>query len=449
MKKAKEGRLLKLHRRDWPGFLNRMIPASVWQSFAREVPSGSDPRIRWSPKYVVLCWVAMSWSIQRQLTGRFREGCELVARLFFHRRRPGDSYQGLTRATRRLGPEALHRFVCCLRQTFPKRLGALWFWYGWVVLAVDGSRIDAPRTGRNEKALGRAGRDKTHPQWWLTWMIHLPTRVIWDWRQGPGTSSERAHLRSMIRSLPLATLLVADTGFGGFDLLSELSDANVAFLVRCGANLTLLVDRTRQQIERAGEHRYVYLWPQNRRRNKPLRLRLIVLKRKGKRVYLLTNVLEPERLSRAMASELYQARWGIEVQYRGLKQTLDHHKVLAKSPEPGAMELAGYVLGMTLLMLHGALVQGTRVVQASVAGLLRAIQWAIEAVRCGRSTVGLLDRLLGAVTDDYVRRWSKRARDWPHKKTEHPAGPPRLRRPTTYEKTRINALLCKQTTVLG
>lgn len=39
-----------------------------------------------------------------------------------------------------------------------------------------------------------------------------------------------------------------------------------------------------------------------------MRLRLIVLKRGGKRVYLLTNVLEPQRWSRALAGELYAAR---------------------------------------------------------------------------------------------------------------------------------------------
>jgi len=69
----------------------------------------------------------------------------------------------------------------------------------------------------------------------------------------------------------------------------------------------MLPERPRNRLQTAW-------WPGNRRRKKPLlRLRLIVLKRGGKRVYLLTNVLDSTRLSRPMASKVYTARWGIEI----------------------------------------------------------------------------------------------------------------------------------------
>ena len=332
MNKAKEGHSRRVHRRDWPGFLNRVVPASVWQAFAVQVGSPKDPRVRWSAKYIVLAWTVMGWSLQPQLKERFREAYEFLGRCFARRRRPGKSYQGLTEATRCVGPEVLHQFWACLRPTIPKRMGQAWTWFGWVVMAVDGSRIVAPRTRQNEKALHRSGREKTHPQWWITWITHLPTNLIWDWRQGPGNSAERVHLRRMIRSLPKPLLLVADAGFGGFDLLGSLSRAGVDFLIRCAGNTTLLVEGAFQQIAREGGQQYVYLWPGHRRRCKPLRLRLIVLKRKGKRVYLLTNVMDSTRLSRLMASKVYAARWGIETEYRALKQSMDRRKVLAKTP---------------------------------------------------------------------------------------------------------------------
>ena len=339
------------------------------------------------------------------------------------------------------GHGGVYRLLALLRQTIPKRVGTAWTWFGWTVFAVDGSRGDAPRTKRNEKLLGKAGRDKTHPQWWITRLIHLPTKMMWDWRQGPGNSSERTHLREMIPSLPASSLLVADTGFGGFDLLWQLSNAKVMFLIRCGGNTTLLVEDTRQRIERRGECRYVCLWPKNRRRYKPLRLRLIVLKRGGKRVYLLTNVLESPRLSRSMAGELYRARWGIEVEFRGLKQTLARRKVLARTPEVGAMELAANILALALLLLYAAMIMGARVTRLSLADSLRAIRRAMERLRNGKSCATLGEQLLAAVCDEYVRRSSKRARDWPHKKKERPPGGPRLRSPKGSEKARIYAVL--------
>jgi hypothetical protein len=437
---AREGRLRKLHRRNWPGFLKRVVPDGVWQQVNRCINRTTDPRLRWSTKHLLLCWIIMGWSPQGCLTERFREGFELLSSMFYRRRRCGRTYQGLTQATQRAGMAVFTEFWQRLRQTIPNRVGPAWIWFGWTVFAVDGSRVDAPRTKRNEGPLGKAGRDKTHPQWWITRLIHLPTKMMWDWRQGPGASSERTHLREMIPSLPASSLLVADTGFGGFDLLWRLSSAKVMFLIRCGGNTTLLVEDTLQKIECRGECRQVHLWPKNRRRRRPLCLRLIVLKRGGKRVYLLTNVLESPRLSRSMAGELYRARWGIEVEFRGLKQTLGRRKVLARTPEVGAMELAANILALALLLLYAAMIVGVRVIRLSLASALRAIRRAMERVRSGKSCSSLGEQLLAAMCDDYVRRSSKRARDWPHKKKERPPGCPRLRRPNAREKTRIHAV---------
>lgn len=440
MKMARDGRLRRLHRRDWPGFLNRVVPASVWQAFWRTVGHESDPRTRWSAKYAVLCWVAMGWSLQTQLTERCAEGIELLKQLYPCRRRPGASYQGLVKATERLGDGVLQTFWRCLRDTIPKCSGSLWTWYGWIVMAVDGSRLHAARTRSNERRLGRAGRKKTHPQWWVTCLIHLPTNLIWDWRQGPGTSSERSHMGEMLPGLPASALLVADIGFGGFDFLWTLARAGASFLIRCGNNTTLLVDKARYKIERAGEHRYVYLWPTGRRSQTPLQLRLIVLKRRGRRVYLLTNVMESQRLSRSIASEFYNARWGIEVGYRSLKQTLGRRKVLAKSPGAGGRELAGNILALALLMLQGAVAMRARVAKLSVAALLRLIRRSIEAVRCRLPSAPFVALFRMATRDEHIRRSSKRARDWPHKKNESPPKPPKLRRPTRAEKARIRQL---------
>jgi len=436
---AKEGRPRKSQRRDWPGFFHRLIPPAVWQALALRVPARADARRRWSPKYVLLCWVLIGWSLETTLRGRFEEAGEVLRRWFSRRRRAGGTYQGLRKATRRLGVAWCSTFWEEVRRSFPARLQRVWHWYGWVPMAVDGSRIDAPRTRRNEEALGRAGRAKTPPQWWVTVAVHLPTAVLWDWRTGPGHSSERAHLREMMATLPDNALVVADAGFGGFDLLGDLAHAGHRFLVRCGSNVNLLVEGTWQQIERAGEHRYVYLWPLERRDQAPLRLRLIVLKQAGKRVYLLTNVLDPQRLSRRTAGQFYRARWGVEVSYRALKQTLGHRKVLARTPAAGALELAGYLLGLGLLMLQGAIALGRRAGQLSVAAALRVIRWGMRLLGIGKSTAQFVQRLQGAVKDSYTRRSSKRARDWPHQKREHPPGPPKLRRPTAQERTGLYA----------
>jgi len=416
-----------------------MIPPSVWRGASQGFGNPEDPRIRWTFKYIVFAYVAMGWSQARCLVDRFDEAYALLAALFPRRRRPGATYVGLTKAGVRFGWTAFRHFWVCLRKTIPDRIGDAWHWHGWVVFAVDGSREATTRTRANERALGRCGRDKTHPQWWMTWLVHLPTLLLWDWQQGPGNSSERGHLRAMLASLPTDALLVGDVGFGGFDFLWTVARSQVHFLVRCASNTTLLVEGTQQQIRREGDVRFVWLWPSGRRRHPPLRLRLIVLRRGKQSVYLLTNVLEPQRLSRTVAGKFYRGRWGIEVNYRSFKQTMERCKVLARTPDPGSLELAGNILAMGLLRLHAAMAQGAAMGRTSVASLLRVIRHAAEAVRFRQSTTWLLDALRGAVKDRYRRRKSKRARDWPHKKNETPPKPPRLRRVTKREKAQIHS----------
>jgi hypothetical protein len=244
----------------------------------------------------------------------------------------------------------------------------------------------------------------------------------------------------MLRDLPAGTLVVADAGFVGFDLLWELVRAGVDVLVRCASGTTLLADAPAAQIETRGEHGTVYLWPSNRRSRLPLRLRLIVLKRSGKRVYLLSNVLEPPRLSRKMAGELYAARWGVEADYRALKQTLDRRRVLAKTPNIGALELAANILALALLLFQAAVLLQARVQTLSVAVALRLTQRALEATRWRQPSGWFVAALRAALRDRYRRRHPKRARDWPHKKKTPPPRPPKLRSPTPREKTILQAV---------
>jgi hypothetical protein len=409
---ATDGRIDKPARVAWPALLRRLCPAPVWQGWLGGLGGRGDARVRWSPRCIVLAWVLMSWAAIPGLRARLEVAWQALAVLFSRRRRPGRSLQtGLV-----------------------PRLGEAWTWQGWRLFTVDGSRIDAPRTRANERKLGCAGRTKTGPQWWVTLLMHLPSRLPWDWRCGPGGSSERAHLREMLAGLPPGALLLADAGYVGYDLLLALLRAGVDFVIRCGGNTTLRVEGART-IETLGREVLVFLWPIGR--GWPLALRLIVLKRRGQALYLLTSVHDTQRLPRRQAAELYALRWGVELNFRALKQTLERRKLLARTPRVGELELHGNLLGLALLLAHGALLLGARLAQASVAGLLRLLRAAVDALRCGGSRRGLRTPATAILRDHYVRRRSKRARDWPHKKHDPPLRPPELRGLTNAQKHTI------------
>ena len=51
------------------------------------------------------------------------------------------------------------------------------------------------------------------------------------------------------------------------------------------------------------------------------------------------------------ASVLYEMRWGVEVFYRSLKQTLCRRKMLSRAPRQARMELGWTMVGLRLLGL--------------------------------------------------------------------------------------------------
>jgi hypothetical protein len=237
------------YRRNWVQFFRRTVPDSVWQRVARQEPGPRRSDRRWTVPYLLQAWMIIGGSVQSTLTGRTKEAYQWLVHRFPARRRPGHTYNGLRKALLRAGLDLFQTFWRHVRTTAARRLGRARTWHGWTVLAADGSRFDAPRTRANARRLGRAGRDHTGPPWWVTWLVHLPTLLVWDWRQGKGTSSEWDHLQAMLADLPPDTLLVADAGYVGFDLMTRLIEARVDFLIRCGSNVRLLLEDAAQRLE--------------------------------------------------------------------------------------------------------------------------------------------------------------------------------------------------------
>ena len=120
-------------------------------------------------------------------------------------------------------------------------------------------------------------------------MWHAGTGLPWDWRTGPADSSEREHLRQMIDTLPKQALVTADAGFVGYDFWRSILAAGGAFLVRVGANVSLLSEKA--DIKRLGDGT-VLCWPKDKMNSglKPLRLRLVKVKIGKTAMWMLTSM---------------------------------------------------------------------------------------------------------------------------------------------------------------
>lgn len=407
------------------------------------------PGCTWTPQTLVFVGLLWAWSDERALFERFATSRKIIKILFPGQADPATSYQAFVKVLRKWTGPLLAILQVAFRSRMIQALARVWTIEGWEVFAADGSRVDVPRTRKNEerfspksklsreaqkrrrkhrrrKTFQEARQRKANiPRIWMTVLWHVGSGLPWDWRTGPSDSSERGHLQEMLPSLPAGSLLTADAGFVGYDLWKMVLDSGHSLLVRVGGNVKLL-KKLGYAKERDGR---VYLWPDQaaKKRLPPLVLRLIVVASGRHPVYLVTSLHNTRELSDRQAAAVYRRRWGIEVYYRSAKQTFERRKLRSHNPDNAMVELHWSLLGMWAMGLyaHSRLVRhGIPPQRISFANVWRAFRRPMRQFNAapdpGERMTEILD---GAIIDLYVRK-NKSSRDYPRKKQERAAGPP-------------------------
>jgi hypothetical protein len=417
------------------------------------------PDCTWTPETLAFAALLWAWSDEKTLIERFATARKIIIHRYAKQPEPAGSYQAFIKILCKWTEPLREALSTAFRQRMSQLLAAVWMVEGWLVFAVDGSRMDVPQTRKNEQRYSpksklsreaqkrrrqrrrrrrqraaQAARERkaNTPRIWLTMLWHVGSGLPWDWRTGPSDSSERGHFQEMLGSVPLGSLLAADAGFVGYELWKTILEAGHQLLVRVGSNVKLL-KKLGYARERDG---LVYLWPDRAaaKRLPPLVLRLVVVTnpRRGP-IYLVTSVASQEALSHAQMAVVYGKRWGIEVYYRHCKQTFDRRKLRSQNPDNAMVELHWSLLGMWAMGLHSharLVQQGVQPERISFAGVWRAYRRAMREYKSppdrGERLRQMIDR---ALIDPYQRR-NKTSRDYPRKKQEQSAGPPILRAAT-------------------
>jgi len=427
--------------------------------------------IGWTGAALVRLAVFWVWSSESSLVAAANDAIACVTRVFGNA--AVASYQALT--------NALHRYSSQLLPILWTRMQGLMkdnddgdFRIGlWLVLAIDGSRLKVPRTLKNEQRFckpkkkarkksktqkcGKRTKSTTRqrtrkspraegPLIWLTMIWHVGQRLPWCWRIGPAYSSERHHVMEMLQEqeFPDNTLFCADGGYIGYDFWRAIHDQNHHFLIRVGGNVRLLKSLGYVR-ERDG---IVYCWSRQatRKNQLPLVLRLLHFKdARNSDVYLVTNVLKEQSLTRRQAGEVYRRRWGIEIQFRSLKQTFGRTKLRSRTPERAMVELQWSLIGLWMIQLLARREQ----IKArdphkltSIATVLRIVRQVMQRdTAVPKRTESFTTRLAQAVTDDYQRKSKKASRDFPRQKKQKGIAKPHIRIATREDKKRLKRYL--------
>lgn len=417
---------------------------------------------KWQVLDLILLTVVWVWSNDPTLTGAFVEAQRWSLDVLG--RAAVGTFQGLLKALVRWTASWLPVLQDHWHRLMEEQGGTHWRVGRWLALAVDGTRVSVPRTRDNEQAFcaphfgrgktaryrkkkgkGRRVRRKAKkpqpvlPQIWITLLWHMGLQMPWSWKTGPSYAAERDHFRQMLQeqTFPQDTLFCGDAGFTGYELWKALSDAGHAFLIRVGANVTLL-RRLGYVREHAG---VVYCWPNAaaRRGQPPLVLRLLHLQVGKCAMHLLTNVLDEEALTGAEAVRLYQLRWGVELQFRTVKQTFGRRKLRSRTPARAYVELDWSLVGLWLIQLFAVkeqLAMGAVPEACSVALALQVIR---ETIRrwWERPDQTWAIQLQAATKETYTRHSSKKARYRPNYKDKPSAGEPVVRNATPWHRARL------------
>ncbi len=416
---------------------------SAFLKILQDMPDPAAKRsVQWTPFAAGVAAVLMALDRGCPLKERFDDAHACMSTDFVRCTRVGQTYNGLIKALERQAKAILPVLKKDLQRQVEVRLSRMRKTMKWLLLAVDGSKEDLPRTKDQEKVFGIADNGAV-PQALMTTIVEVCTGLLWDWRIDRGRGSEKDHLVQMAPDLPAHALLLGDGNFIGFPIWSKLHDNGKQFLIRIGGNVHLIT-RLWPDAETRCEGHIVYVWPKKHRKNSPpLMLRLIKVGRGPKAVHLLTNVLDVKRLSQEDAGEVYRSRWGVESFFRTVKRTLGYVKLQSRAGRRARIELEWALVTMMITTIMGIDSATRRRIdprQLSPAHLIRTLRRFLlrgSGKNASNGHADLANQLTLDLKDNYHRRKSKRSRHRPKtKNTPKPLvlKPPKIRRATAIEK---------------
>ena len=435
--------------------------------------------IKWQPEQLAQQATIWAWQDARNVTDAFGRAAEICGDLGIDE--GAHTYTAFMDALDRYRTIFSQRVTHRTQRLAEEVGGRFWRDGEWVLMGFDGSRATTPRTVSNEKefcaphyghgttakyrkkktrGMRRRKNEKNKPQpqvpqTWITMMWHMSLRLPWTWRLGPSNSSERGHVMEMLEQeeFPEKTLFCGDAGFIGYPLWNAIVAAGSDFLVRVGGNVRLLSETA--DIKQLGGG-IVLCWPKDQMNSgaPPLRLRLVRVKIGKTKMWMLTSVLNTQRLSPRQIIKYYKMRWGVEVEYRGLKQSLDKHKLRCRNSRRVYVELDWSIRAMALAELIALREQIPKKHQRptqedsaydtkerSLANTMRALRKCMRNLhKYAEPGQDLLYELTRALVQAYRHHTDQKARYRPPNPDKKPLGDPTIRKLNRQERERLKKI---------
>jgi Transposase DDE domain len=441
------------------GSMRQFLTPQVWKPVRHTATQhGCRKGLRWTLQPLLMIATIMTWCAGQTDADRF-----VLSRAFYvpihapKRQRPGKAFSGFGKAMLRLPMPVWWAFCDAVRSRVFHLVADRMTLEGWLPLGCDGSRLEGPRTAELEPSLGQSSQSQAAPTLWVIALVSLTTGVLWSWRLGSSKTGERRYLIDLLETLPQAVirsvLLVCDAGYVGYDLLARLLKQQCSFLIRLSSQAQLY-SLEMVEVEGFTEGEFWYWTDDAERKSQPaLRVRVIRVaapKRKND-VWLVTNVLDPKRLSAGLAARFYKMRWESECFFRTDKRVVKDVRLVSRTVPLVVREAEVSLLACQLLLGQGALAwkvggqqAGRDELKCSAAAVLREIRRELEAARKPMPRSSFAQRLQQTGRDRRERTGPKMKRQPPRRKKHEAPQPPRLKVLSAEQKRQIDASKLKE-----
>ena len=231
----------------------------------------------------------------------------------------------------------------------------------WLLVALDGTVLEAPDTPENRRVLGAASNQHgaaAFPQLRLAALCEVGCHAVTDVEMGPYHASEQALSLRLLRRLPAGRLVLMDRGLSYYGLVAALRRRKSHVLARVKARQReLAVERVLPD----GSYLSTIYPGHNQRRARRGGIRVRVIRYThddprrdgcGEESVLITTVLDGKALTARQAVLLYPWRWEEESVFAEIKETmLKNAQPLLRSKEPTLVvqEVYGLLIGHYLL----------------------------------------------------------------------------------------------------
>ncbi len=443
MKAARKLRVLQ-QPRSLLDFVRQFLTPQVFKQARQSVPPKRRAP-RWDLQPLLMVALATTWASGGSQEEKFETARGFYVATHDARKRPGKTLQGFQKALSHMPMLPFRVLAAGVRDQIQRRLGERLLVDGFAPMGCDGSKQECPHTAELEARLKPGGKAESAPMVWVTAFVHLGTGLLWSWRLGPGNADERQHLLQLLNTLPAQALIIADAAYMGYELALDILWKKRSFLMRMSSKnyLYTLEDATLTEWTEG----VAYYWPERgqKKGKPPVKCRLIRIKasRKSKMdVWLLTDILDPARLTAQTAAKFYRWRWRNEGLFRTYKRTIGKIKLSSRTVRLAHREAEVSLLALQILLAHADLALRSSAtnegeVVVSPRKVLLAIRKELKAEN-KRRTPCYAKRLEGCRTIPRHQASAKARRDWPGRRPHEAPKPPNVRTLNPEQKTLLD-----------